>query len=98
MVQNKAFIFKKAFNGWLVAGQDLTVEDIGFDENAPPPEGGFTTKNVSPYHFTFEYTEILSDHPSSSMQHTIPASEVECAIPRSNPTLKRWKLANQSSQ
>lgn len=45
MVQNKAFIYKAIPNGWPVAGQDLTVEDIGFDENAAPPKGGFTTKN-----------------------------------------------------
>jgi len=47
MIQNKAFIYKNIPNGWPVAGKDLAVEDIGFDENAPPPEGGFTTKNVS---------------------------------------------------
>jgi len=45
MVQNKAFIYKAVPVGWPVAGQDLTVEDIGFDENAAPPAGGFTTKN-----------------------------------------------------
>jgi hypothetical protein len=47
MVRNKAFIYKNLANGWPVAGQDLTIEDIGFDENAPPPSNGFTTKNVS---------------------------------------------------
>ncbi|OAP59449.1 hypothetical protein AYL99_06747 [Fonsecaea erecta] len=46
MVQNKAFIYKSVPNGWPVPGKDLTVEDIGFDENAPPPKGGFTTKNL----------------------------------------------------
>ncbi|KIW35377.1 uncharacterized protein PV07_02075 [Cladophialophora immunda] len=46
MVQNKAFIYKAIPNGWPVPGKDLTVEDIGFDENAPPPKGGFTTKNL----------------------------------------------------
>ena len=45
MVQNKAFIFKTVPSGWPVPGKDLTVEDIGFDENAAPPKGGFTTKN-----------------------------------------------------
>jgi NADPH-dependent curcumin reductase CurA len=45
MVQNKAFIYKSIPNGWPEAGKDLTVEDIGFDDNAPPPAGGFTTKN-----------------------------------------------------
>lgn len=45
MVQNKAFMYKSVPVGWPVAGQDLTVEDIGFDETAPPPKGGFTTKN-----------------------------------------------------
>ncbi|KAH0841052.1 hypothetical protein AYO21_06546 [Fonsecaea monophora] len=45
MVENKAFIYKAIPNGWPVPGKDLTVEDIGFDEAAPPPKGGFTTKN-----------------------------------------------------
>ncbi|KIW90451.1 uncharacterized protein Z519_09097 [Cladophialophora bantiana CBS 173.52] len=45
MVQNKAFIYKAVPNGWPVPGKDLTVEDIGFDDTAPPPKGGFTTKN-----------------------------------------------------
>jgi len=45
MVQNKAFVYKGIPNGWPVAGKDLTVEDIGFDENASPPKNGFTTKN-----------------------------------------------------
>jgi NADPH-dependent curcumin reductase CurA len=45
MVENKAFIYKKVPHGWPVAGQDLTVEDIGFDDSAPPPKNGFTTKN-----------------------------------------------------
>ncbi|KIW16989.1 hypothetical protein PV08_04180 [Exophiala spinifera] len=46
MVRNKAFIYKAVPNGWPVPGQDLAVEDIGFDENAVPPKGGFTTKNL----------------------------------------------------
>lgn len=45
MVSNKAFIYKQVPSGWPVAGQDLTVEDIGFDESAAPPPNGFTTKN-----------------------------------------------------
>ncbi|KAK5045949.1 hypothetical protein LTR84_008735 [Exophiala bonariae] len=45
MVQNKAFIYKSIPVGWPVAGKDLTIEDIGFDDAAPPPKGGFTTKN-----------------------------------------------------
>jgi hypothetical protein len=40
MVQNKAFIYKAVPNGWPVPGKDLTVEDIGFDENAAPPPKG----------------------------------------------------------
>jgi len=46
MVQNKAFIYKSVPDGWPVPGKDLTVEDIGFDESAAPPKGGFTTKNL----------------------------------------------------
>lgn len=45
MVSNKAFIYKAVPDGWPVPGKDLTVEDLGFDENAPPPKNGFTTKN-----------------------------------------------------
>ena len=46
MVQNKAFVYKKVPNGWPVPGQDLTIEDVGFDEAADPPKNGFTTKNL----------------------------------------------------
>lgn len=46
MVSNKAFIYKAIPSGWPKKGQDLDVEDIGFDLNAPPPKGGFTTKNL----------------------------------------------------
>jgi len=46
MLENKAFVYKSVPNGWPVAGQDLTIEDIGFDEEAPPPKNGFTTKNL----------------------------------------------------
>lgn len=45
MVQNKAFVYKSVPSGWPVAGKDLAIEDISFDENAAPPKGGFTTKN-----------------------------------------------------
>ncbi len=51
MVQNKAFIYKTLPNGWPVPDKDLTIEDIGFDENAAPPKGGFTTKN---YYVAFD--------------------------------------------
>jgi NADPH-dependent curcumin reductase CurA len=54
MVQNKAFIYSTIPNGWPVAGKDLVVKDIGFDENAPPPENGFTTKNL---YATFDPTQ-----------------------------------------
>ena len=46
MVQNKAFIYKQVPKGWPKPGQDLAVEDIGFDENAAPPSNGITTKNL----------------------------------------------------
>ena len=46
MVQNKAFIYKQVPQGWPKPGQDLTIEDIGFDENAAPPTNGITTKNL----------------------------------------------------
>ncbi|EXJ67381.1 uncharacterized protein A1O5_09394 [Cladophialophora psammophila CBS 110553] len=46
MVQNKAFIYKKIPNGLPIPGEDVTVEDIGFDENALPPKNGFSMKNL----------------------------------------------------
>ncbi|KAL9600944.1 MAG: hypothetical protein Q9219_002879 [cf. Caloplaca sp. 3 TL-2023] len=45
MVQNKGLIFKKIPNGWPVAGQDLAVEDQGFDLDAEPPQDGIITQN-----------------------------------------------------
>lgn len=46
MVQNKAFIYKQIPHGWPKPGQDLAIEDIGFDENAAPPKNGIITKNL----------------------------------------------------
>ena len=46
MVQNKAFIYKRVPAGWPKPGQDLTIEDISFDDTAAPPKNGFTTKNL----------------------------------------------------
>lgn len=45
MVQNKGIIFKQVPKGWPVPGQDLTIEDRGFDLDQAPPEGGVTVKN-----------------------------------------------------
>lgn len=45
-ISNKAFIYKQVPKGWPVPGQDLTIEDIGFDDAAPAPAGGFTSKNI----------------------------------------------------
>ena len=45
MVLNKAFVYKAIPVGWPVKGEHLTVEDVGFNANAAPPKGGFTTKN-----------------------------------------------------
>ncbi|KIW19383.1 hypothetical protein PV08_03678 [Exophiala spinifera] len=46
MVQNKAFIYKSIPNGIPVPGKNLSIEEGTFDETAPPPKGGFTTKNL----------------------------------------------------
>jgi NADPH-dependent curcumin reductase CurA len=46
MIENKAFIYKQLPKGWPVPGQDLTIEDIQFDDAAAPPAGGITTKNL----------------------------------------------------
>lgn len=46
MVQNKAFIYKSLPDRWPESGKHLTIEDIGFDESAPPPKNGFTAKNL----------------------------------------------------
>ncbi|KAL8722698.1 MAG: hypothetical protein Q9225_000865 [Loekoesia sp. 1 TL-2023] len=46
MVQNKGLIFKKIPNGWPVPGQDLAIEDQGFDVDTEPPKDGITTQNL----------------------------------------------------
>ena len=45
MVQNKGLILKSRPSGWPVPGKDLAIEARDFDLDAPPPEGGITTKN-----------------------------------------------------
>ncbi|KAI4194448.1 MAG: hypothetical protein LQ346_003676 [Caloplaca aetnensis] len=45
MVQNKGLIFKQVPDGWPVPGQDLAIEDQGFDLDTEPPANGVTTKN-----------------------------------------------------
>ncbi|KZZ88660.1 NADP-dependent leukotriene B4 12-hydroxydehydrogenase [Ascosphaera apis ARSEF 7405] len=42
--QNRGLIFKQVPNGYPVPGQDLTVEDVPFDFDAPAPEGGIVLK------------------------------------------------------
>ncbi|KAK0724265.1 hypothetical protein B0H67DRAFT_480420 [Lasiosphaeris hirsuta] len=42
MTSNKTLIFKKIPTGVPVPGQDLVVEDVGFDLSAAPPAGGLT--------------------------------------------------------
>lgn len=46
MVQNKGLIFKSIPDGWPVPGQDLAVEDQGFDLEAELPQGSITTQNL----------------------------------------------------
>ncbi|KAL8654761.1 MAG: hypothetical protein Q9226_003309 [Calogaya cf. arnoldii] len=45
MVQNKGLIFKQVPQGWPVPGQDLVIEDQGFDLDTEPPKDGITTQN-----------------------------------------------------
>ncbi|KAL8729023.1 MAG: hypothetical protein Q9166_005024 [cf. Caloplaca sp. 2 TL-2023] len=45
MVQNKGLIFKQVPQGWPVPGQDLAIEDQGFDLETEPPQDGITTQN-----------------------------------------------------
>ncbi|CAL8583444.1 hypothetical protein XPA_009068 [Xanthoria parietina] len=45
MVQNKGLIFKQVPQGWPVPGQDLVIEDQGFDLDTEPPQDGITTQN-----------------------------------------------------
>ena len=45
MVQNKGLIFKQVPKGWPVPGQDLVIEDRGFDLDTEPPNDGITTQN-----------------------------------------------------
>ena len=51
MVQNKGLIFKQVPNDWPVPGQDLAIEDRGFDLAALPPKDGITTQN---YYLSFD--------------------------------------------
>ncbi|KAF2868678.1 hypothetical protein BDV95DRAFT_499805 [Massariosphaeria phaeospora] len=51
MVQNKGVIFKQVPSGWPVPGQDLVLEDRGFDLEQNPPEGGVTVRN---YYASFD--------------------------------------------
>lgn len=45
MVQNKGLIFKSVPTGLPKSGENLAVEDRGFDLESTPPENGITTKN-----------------------------------------------------
>ncbi|KAK3319626.1 hypothetical protein B0T19DRAFT_445429 [Cercophora scortea] len=47
MSTNKTLIFKKVPSGFPVAGEDLVVEDRGFDASAAPPPGGVTLSILS---------------------------------------------------
>ena len=51
MVQNKGLIFKSPPSGWPKPGENLVIEDTGFDLEQSPPDGGITTKN---YYLSFD--------------------------------------------
>ncbi|ETI28422.1 hypothetical protein G647_00871 [Cladophialophora carrionii CBS 160.54] len=98
MVQNKAFIYKSIPNGWPVPGQDLTVEDIGFDENAPPPKGGFTTKN---YYVAYDPSQrgrmrdpsIQSYSPAMKTgEPVISVSVIGKVLKSDNPAIKQGQI------
>ena len=46
MAPNLSLTFKQVPVGMPVAGQDLAVEDIGFEEATSPPKGGLITENL----------------------------------------------------
>jgi NADPH-dependent curcumin reductase CurA len=46
MAPNLSLTFKKVPVGMPIAGQDIEVEDIGFDESTSPPSGGIMTENL----------------------------------------------------
>jgi hypothetical protein len=69
MVQNKGLIFKKVPNGWPVAGQDLAVEDRGFDLDQEPPKGGITVKN---YYASFDPYQRGRMRPASVKSYSPP--------------------------
>ena len=46
MAPNLSLTFKKVPVGMPIAGQDIAVEDIGFDEANSPPKGGIITENL----------------------------------------------------
>ncbi|KAI0993940.1 hypothetical protein K3495_g14244 [Podosphaera aphanis] len=46
MVQNKTLVYKRIPNGYPVPGQDLLVEDKGFNLNRSSPLGGLTVQTI----------------------------------------------------
>ncbi|KAF2839319.1 NAD(P)-binding protein [Patellaria atrata CBS 101060] len=51
MVQNKALVLKAVPQGWPKAGEDLVIEDVGFDPEQEPEDGGITIKT---YYVSFD--------------------------------------------
>ena len=93
MVQNKGLIFKKPPVDWPVEGQDLAIEDRGFDLDTEPPKDGITTKN---YYISFDpyqrgrmrAPEIQSYSPPFELGKPITNSAVSKILKSSNSKFK----------
>jgi NADPH-dependent curcumin reductase CurA len=76
MVQNKGIIFKQVPSGWPVPGQDLAVEDRGFDLEQSPPEGGVTVRNIYASYDPYQRGRMRAAH----IQSYSPAFELNKPI------------------
>ncbi|KAL9000211.1 MAG: hypothetical protein Q9169_001113 [Polycauliona sp. 2 TL-2023] len=90
MVQNKGLIFKQVPQGWPVPGQDLVIEDQGFDLDAEPPQDGITTQNFyvsfDPYQRgRMRAPESKSYFPPFELGKAITNSAVAKVLKSSNP-------------
>ncbi|KAK0648235.1 hypothetical protein B0T16DRAFT_348296 [Cercophora newfieldiana] len=76
---NKTLIFKKIPVGAPVPGQDLTIEDRGFDPSAPPPPGGLT---LSILYASFDPYQRGRMRPAQAKSYS-PPYELDAPIPNS---------------
>jgi NADPH-dependent curcumin reductase CurA len=79
MPTNKTLIFKKVPSGFPIAGQDLVIEDRGFDPSAAPPPGGLT---LSILYASFDPYQRGRMRPAGSKSYS-PPYDLDGPIPNS---------------